>query len=491
VDIVAWLRELGLERYEQAFQENEIDAEILPSLTADDLKDIGVTAVGHRRKLLEAIAALAESPVAPQAEPSCPAEATPEGRPAEAERRQLTVLFCDLVGSTALAERLDPEDLRTVMQAYQAACAQVIARFEGHVAKYLGDGVVAYFGWPRAHEDDAERAVRAGLELVAAVARLEPQAAVRLQARVGIATGLAVVGDLIGEGAAREEAVVGDAPHLAARLQALAVPGTVVIGQATRRLLGGVFGLEDLGPRRLKGFAEPLAAFRVAGEGGAEGRFEARQSTGLTPLIGRDEEIALLLHRWRQAKDGEGQVVLLSGEPGIGKSRLVREVRARLEGEPHIRMLCQCSPHHTTSPLHPVIAQLERAAGFERDDPPETRLDKLAALLARGTDRLDEAVPLVAALLGVPTGARYSLPEMSPQRQKQRALEVLVDQLEGLAAAQPVLLAYEDVHWLDATTQELLGLTIERVPRLPVLLLITMRPEFNRRGRGRPSARWR
>ena len=390
------------------------------------------------------------------------------------------------MGSTALAARLDPEDLREVMGGYQAACAQVIGRFEGHVAKYLGDGVLAYFGWPVAHEDDAERAVRAALQLIEEVGRLDLHLEMRLQARAGIATGIAVVGDLVGEGAAREEAVVGETPNLAARLQALAAPGSVVISQATRRLVGGLFELDDLGPVRLKGFAEPLAAFRVAGEGRAEGRFEARQGAGLTPLVGRVEELALLLRRWRQARDGEGQVVLLSGEPGIGKSRLVREVRERLEGEPHVRVLYQCSPHHTTSPLHPVIAQLERAADFERDDPPEARLAKLETLLRRGTDRLEEAVPLIAALLGIPTGERHALPEMTSQRQKQRTLEVLVDQLEGLSAEQAVLLTYEDVHWIDPTTQELLGLVIERIQRLPVLALITFRPEFTPPWSGQP-----
>ncbi len=258
-----------------------------------------------------------------------------------------------------------------MIRAYQECCAEVVERWGGHVAKYMGDGVLAYFGWPQAHEDEAERAVRAGLALVdARRAAGDAQLANALAARVGIATGLVMVGELIGEGAAQEQAVVGETPNLAARLQALAAPGSVVISQATRRLVGGLFELDDLGPQRLKGFAEPLAAWRVEGEGRAEGRFEARQTAGLTPLVGRDEEIALLLRRWQQAKDGEGHVVLLSGEPGIGKSRLVREVRARLESEPHIRLLYQCSPHHTTSPLHPLIEQLERAAGFARDDPP-------------------------------------------------------------------------------------------------------------------------
>jgi class 3 adenylate cyclase len=515
-DVDEWLERLGLSRYRSVFAEHDIDREILPDLTDQDLEKLGLS-LGHRKKLLRAIAELPRPDSAAQQEPARKTAGraevgTREAPPREAERRQLTVLFCDLVGSTALAARLDPEDLRAVMRAYQAACAQVISHFEGHVAEYLGDGVLAYFGWPVAHEDDAERAVRAGLELVAAVSRLgEPEAkpdiaapsavaerrvALRstratvagrpLAARIGIATGIAVVGDLIGEGAAREEAVVGETPNLAARLQALGAPGSVVISQATRRLVGGLFELEDLGPRRLRGFAEPLAAFRVAGEGRAEGRFEARQTSGLTPLVGRAEELALLLRRWRQARDREGQVVLLSGEPGIGKSRLVRELRARLADEPHVRLLYQCSPHHTSSPLHPMIEQLERAAGFARDDGAEAKLDKLAALLARGTNRPEQAVPLIAALLGVPTEGRYPALDLTPQRQKQLTLEALVDQLEGLARGQPVLLAYEDVHWIDPTTQELLGLAIQRIRSLPALLLITFRPEFTPPWSGQP-----
>jgi class 3 adenylate cyclase/predicted ATPase len=479
VDIAAWLRDLGLERYEQAFREHEIDAEILPKLTSDDLREIGVAAIGHRRRLLEAIAALTDGPGrAPPVGQGAPIEAAVAARPAEAERRQLTVLFCDLVGSTDLSARLDPEDLREVMGAYQTCVAAVVRRWEGHVARYLGDGALAYFGWPRAHEDDAERAVRAGLELVDAVGQLQAGAEARLAARVGIATGQVVVGDLIGPDAADKDSVVGETPNLAARLQAVAQSGDVVISQATRRLVGGLFELHDLGLQRLKGFSEPLTVWRVAGVGRAEDRFEARQTAGLTALVGRDEEIALLLRRWQQVKDSEGQVVLLSGEPGIGKSRLVRELRGRLGGEPHICLLRQCSPHHQTSPLHPVIEQLERAAGFERDDPPATKLDKLEVLLAQGTEKLDEAMPLVAALLGVPTGDRYALPELTPQRQKQRTLEMLVDQLEVLAAGQPVLLVYEDAHWIDPTTQELLGLAIERIQHLAVLAIVTFRPEF-------------
>jgi class 3 adenylate cyclase/predicted ATPase len=478
VDVAAWLRNLGLERYEPTFRENEIDWDVLPELTESDLEKLGLP-LGPRKKLLKATAALS-------IEASVEAVPSPGTAVREAERRQLTVLFCDLVGSTELAGRLDPEDLRAVIGAYHRCTADVVERFEGHIAKYMGDGVLAYFGWPRAHEDDAERAIRAGLALAEAVSRLVVHADTQLRARIGIATGNAVVGDLVGEGASREEAVVGDVPNLAARLQALAEPGTVVIGPATRRLVGGLFELEDVGRRRLKGFAEPLAVWRAVGEGRTEGRFEARQTAGLTPLVGRDEEVALLLRRWRQVRDGEGQVVLLSGEPGIGKSRLVRELRDHLADEPHIRLLYQCSPHHTTSPLHPMIEQLERAAGFERNDSPEVKLAKLEALLARGTDQLDQAAPLIGALLGLPAEGRYPALDLTPQRQKQRTLEVLVDQLEGLSAEQPVLLAYEDVHWIDPTTHELLDLAIERVQRLPVMLLITFRPEFSPPWSGQP-----
>jgi class 3 adenylate cyclase/predicted ATPase len=474
MDVSSWLRDLGLANYAQAFRANDIDAAVLSRLTAEDLIALGVTSVGHRRKLLDAIALLKNGTAPAAAEPA----AALMPRAAVAERRQLTVLFCDLVGSTELAVRLDPEDLGAVMSAYHRATAAVVERFGGHVGRYLGDGVLAYFGWPRAHEDDAERAVRASLELVRAVAQLEPDTEVRLQARVGIATGQVMVGDLVGEGAARDEAVVGETPNLAARLQALAAPQSVVISQSTRRLVAGLFELTDLGPQRLKGFAEPMVTWRVTGESRAEGRFEARQTAGLTPLVDREEEIALLLRRWRQARDGDGQVVLLAGEPGIGKSRLVREMRGRLSQESHIRLLCQCSPHHTTSPLHPLIEQLEHAAGFVRKDPPAMRLDKLEALLARGTERLDKVVPLIAALLGVPTGQRYPPLTLTPDVQKRRTLQALVDQVAGLAAEQPVLALFEDVHWIDPSTLDFLGIVIERIQRLPVLVLVSFRPEF-------------
>ncbi len=482
MDVVAWLRGLGLERYEQAFRDNEIDWEVLPKLTSNDLRDIGVAAVGHRRKLLDTIAALGAT--VPAATVTAASGDAPT--PADAERRQLTVMFCDLVGSTALSARLDPEDLRAVIGAYHRCCAAVIERGGGFVAKYMGDGVLAYFGYPRADEHDAERAMRAGLTLVDAVARLDTAAGAPLQVRVGIGTGLVVVGDLIGQGAAQEQAVVGETPNLAARLQALAAPGTVVIGPSTRRLAGGLFDYEDLGAVEIRGLAAPVVASRVLRESEAESRYEALRATR-TPLVGRDEELALLQRRWQQAKSGEGCVVLVSGEPGIGKSRLAQSLLEQLAGEPHTRLRSFCSPHHQDSALYPTITQLERAAGFRREDTTHQRLDKLGALLAQATNDLGEAAPLLAVLLSIATVERYPPLNLTPQKQKEKTLQALVAQVEGLAARQPVLMLFEDAHWSDPTSLELLDLIIDRVPALPVLLIITFRPEFTPPWIGRPD----
>ncbi len=397
-----------------------------------------------------------------------------------AERRQLTVMFCDLVSSTALSARLDPEDMRDVMRAYHDGCASVVARFEGFVAKYMGDGVLVYFGYPHAHEDDAECAVRAGLALVETIGAtaLPLPGELKLQMRVGIATGLVVVGDLIGSGAAQEEAVVGETPNLAARMQGLAAPNTVVIAADTRRLTGGLFEYRDLGAATLKGFADPVRAWQVVGPSAIESRFEAlRAASASTPLIGRDEELDLLMRRWQQAKEGEGRVVLLSGEPGIGKSRVTQAIKERLSGEPHIRLRYFCSSHHGDTPLQPIVSQLEHAAGFERDDNAERRLDKLRAILAASTKDMGQATALLADLLSI-GGDRYPALNLNPQRRKEKTLEALLEQLAGLAAVRPVLMVFEDVHWIDPISLELLELTVERVPSLRVLLVITFRPEF-------------
>jgi class 3 adenylate cyclase/predicted ATPase len=475
MDVADWLRKLGLEQYEPVFRANEVDARVLPSLTAEDLKDLGVNLVGHRRRLLDAIAALGTE-----------AAAVVQVRaPAAAERRQLTVMFCDLVGSTALSARLDPEDYREIITAYHRAVADVVSGLDGFVAKYMGDGVLVYFGYPQAHEDDAERAVRAGLAVIDAVGRLDVKS-VELQARVGIATGLVVVGDLIGEGSAQEQSVVGETPNLAARLQALAEPGTVVIAAATRRLTGALFEYRDLGAVEVKGIAAPVPAWQVLGPSIVASRFEALRGSALSPLIGRDEEIDLLLRRWARAKAGESQVVLVSGEPGIGKSRLIAELEERLHGKPHLCLRYSCSPYHLDSALYPFTDQFGRTAGFMHDDPPASRLEKLEALLARSAPP-EEDVALLADLMLLPASERHPLPNLSPQRKKELTLEALIRRLEGLARRQPVLVVFEDAHWIDPTSRELLDLTVERIVSLPVLLIVTFRPEFQPPWTGQPQ----
>jgi class 3 adenylate cyclase len=441
MDVAAWLRGLGLEQYAQLFRDNDIDGEILCGMTAEDLKELGISSFGHRRRFLNAITALGGEPptrdVAQSATSATSAPTLPP--PIDAERRQLTVMFCDLVGSTALSTRHDPEDLRELIGGYHRAVADTVGRFDGFVAKYIGDGVLIYFGYPRAHEDDAERAVRAGLAVIEAVGQLPVRQ--DLSVRLGIATGLAMVGDLIGEGAAQERGVVGETPNLAARLQALAAANTLVIGEATRRQVGGLFDLADLGPQALAGFAEPQPAWRVIGESGMLSRFEALRS-GETPLVGRDEEVELLTRRWQQAESGEGRVVLISGEPGIGKSRLTAALSEHIESEPHTRLRYFCSPHHQDSALYPLIGQLERAAGFARDDRPEAKLDKLATLLAPAAEAGD--ISLLVELLSLQGGDRFGPLELSPRRKKERTLAALLRQLEGLARQRSILMIFED-----------------------------------------------
>jgi class 3 adenylate cyclase/predicted ATPase len=485
MDLGNWLRGLGLERYEAAFRENEIDETVLPSLTEEHLKQLGVTALGHRVKLLGAIAALgadpvAKGPLADQATKATTPRVAPEDR---AERRQVTVMFSDLVGSTALSARMDPEDLREVITAYQKSVAETVQRFGGFVAKYMGDGVLIYFGYPQAHEDDAERAVRAGLGLVTAVGTLKTHAP--LQTRVGIATGLVVVGDLIGSGASQEQAVVGETPNLAARLQSIAEPNTVIVGESTRRLVGNLFEFQDLGAQDLKGIAAPARAWVALRPSSIESRFEALHIGGVTELVGREEELELLLRRWSKAKTGEGQVVLLSGEPGIGKSRLTAALLDRLVGEPHTRLRYFCSPQHTDSALYPIIGQMERAAGFAHNDAALSKLDKLDALLAQSLTRSEQAA-LLTDMLSLPNDGRYPTLELDPQQRRRKTLEALTGQLEALAQAQPVLMIFDDVHWIDPTSLEALGRTVDRLKTLGVLLIVTYRPEFEPPWIGRP-----
>jgi class 3 adenylate cyclase/tetratricopeptide (TPR) repeat protein len=423
-------------------------------------------AIGHRRLLLKAIADLVASAGRAAAE-DVPA-ASPASAPGEAERRQLTVMFCDLVGSTPLSARLDPEDLRGIIGAYHRCVAEIVEGFGGFVARYMGDGVLVYFGYPRAHEDDAERATRCGLALVDRVPQLGQGE--ELQARVGIATGLVVVG-----GEVVEHDVAGETPNLAARLQVLAEPGQIVLAGATRRLIGDLFRLRNLGRQALKGFAEPVEAFVVEGVTAAESRFEAARR-GLTDLVGRAAESALLLDRLREAWAGAGQIVLLSGEAGIGKSRLAAQLAAEVASEPHTRLRYQCSPYHRDSILHPFVVQLGRAARLAPDDPPETQLDKLEAILM--PSRITETAPLFASLLSIPTGGRYPPLALSAAQQRRLTLAALLDQFEALARQKPVLMLFEDAHWADATSLEVLDLTVERVRGLPVLVLITFRPEY-------------
>jgi class 3 adenylate cyclase len=478
--VADWLQKLGLGQYAQRFAENDISFSILSDLTDQDLKEIGVS-LGHRRQLLRAITELkGGETVALKLTNENIAPAAPHET---AERRQVTVMFCDLVGSTALSARMDPEDLREVISAYQKCVAETVQRFGGFVAKYMGDGALVYFGYPEAHEDDAERAVRAGQELIAAVTSRE--APVSLRTRVGIATGLVVVGDLMGSGEAQERGIVGETPNLAARLQGIAEPNSVVIAEATRKLLGNLFELQDLEGQELKGIAHPVRAWAVLRPSLAEGRFEALHMSGLMPLIGREEELELLMRRWSGAKNGEGQVVLISGEAGIGKSRLTAELLERLASEPHTRIRNFCSPQNTDSALYPIIRQLERVAGFMHDDTPHTKLNKLNTLLERSATLAQDGA-LIAAMLSLPNDGRYPLPELQPPERRQRTLFALVSQVVAISRQNPVLIIFEDAHWADPTSLELFDHIVNTIPSLSALLIVTFRSEFEPRWIGRP-----
>jgi class 3 adenylate cyclase len=471
--IVDWLETLGMPEYAQRFADNDIDFSVLRYLTDQDLKDLGVS-LGHRRKMLASIVQLLDS--APTA-PDLLARVDP--KPEEsAERRQVTVLFCDLVGSTALAGSVDPEILSALIRRYQDTCAGAIGRFGGFVAKFMGDGVLAYFGFPRAFEDAAERAVRTALAIGTEIGGIEGPDGICLQTRIGIATGLVVVGEIIGVGSAQERTIVGETPNLAARLQALAAPDTVLVSETTRDLLGAVFELEFTGEHELKGFARPVPAWRVRGEAANESRFTAIRAGGHLPLIGRTHEMGLLLDRWRLSQSGEGQIVTLIGEAGIGKSRSVEALQEALAGKPHTRIHLQCSPYYSDSSLFPVIKQLSRAAHFVADDSLGERIDKLSGLFARRAASDPLAIPLLAELLSI-AEASHALPQsLNPAQRRAATIELLVDEIVGLGVTAPVLLILEDAHWIDPSTLELMTRLTDSIASARLLALVTARPDF-------------
>ncbi|HEV7880786.1 adenylate/guanylate cyclase domain-containing protein [Bradyrhizobium sp.] len=480
LEVARWLEKLGLSEYAGCFAENRVDFSVLRDLTDQDLKDLGIV-LGDRRKLLRAITELDGAPAV--AAPAATPPVAPPPVEAAGERRHVTVLFSDLVGSTALSTRMDPEDLHKVISDYQKCVEETVRCSGGFIAKYMGDGVLVYFGYPHAHEDDAERAVRAGLELTAAVTALKSP--VLLQTRVGIATGLVVVGDLIGSGAAQERGIVGETPNLAARLQGIAEPNKVIIAESTRRLLGSLFEFDDLGPQDLKGMATPTRAWAALRASSVQSRFEALRASGLTALVGREEETDLLLRRWAKATGGEGEVVLLSGEAGIGKSRLTAALLERLAGEPHTRLRYFCSPQHTDSTFYSIIGLMERAAGLVHSDTPKAKLDKLDAMLTQTSTSIEDAA-LFAEMLSLPNDGRYPELALTAPQRRQRTLQALSVQVETLTRSNPVLMIFEDVHWADPSSLEAIDRAVDRVRSLGVLLIVTFRPEFEPPWIGRP-----
>jgi class 3 adenylate cyclase/tetratricopeptide (TPR) repeat protein len=461
-----WLASIGLQAYAHRFRESAIDMSVVDELTEQDLDRIGVLDA-HRRKLLNAIAELKRSQFSEQQ------GLFVAGRE-EAERRQLTVMFCDMVGSTAMSAHLDPEDMRKIVMGFHARVSNVVKQYGGTIARYMGDGVLAYFGYPHAQEDYAEQAVHGGLALIDEIANLNADTEAVVQVRIGIATGTVVVGAIPIEGAL-EQAVVGDAPNLAARLQAFAEPGTVLICANTLQLTKGLFQFRELEPVRLQGWDQPTPIWQVLEAKKVESRFEAAHEMKLLPLVGREEEIELLLRRWSSAKEGEGRVVMLTGEPGIGKSHISRIFDDRLKTEPHATLRYYCSPHHSDSAFYPIINQIERAAGFERGDSPMKKLAKLEDALVRTTP---ESIALIASLLALASPDAHSLTELTPLQRKEKTLRALLEQIDLIAAREHLLVILEDAHWIDPTSLEFLTAVVERAPRLSLLVLITARPEF-------------
>lgn len=482
-DIRQWLERIGLGKYAQVFAENDVGPDVLPYLTEEHLKELGVS-LGDRVRLMQAIKALATPPDLPQTPVPSVSDASSAVSGVEAERRQLTVMFCDLVGSTALSAKLDPEDLREVITAFQNKCREAIERYTGFIARYMGDGMLVYFGYPKAHEDDAERAVHAGLDIVRAMADLNAEIGkwheLVLAVRVGVATGPVVVGDIVGAGAAEEAAVVGETPNLAARLQDVAGPNQVVVAAMTQQLLGTLFEYENFGTRMLKGIAQPVQIWRVVSEREVESRYEAKRVGGRLPLVGRQEELGLLVRAWEAAKEKHGQVILIQGEAGIGKSRLLTALREQIPADAYMWVANRCSPYHANSTLYPVIEHLKRVMDWKRHDSADEKLEKLEALLAKQSLSPQEAVPLYAELLSLtlPEG-RYAPLALSAKQKREQTLDALAGWLLEEAEQGPVLQVWEDLHWADPTTLELLGLYIDQSPTVSILNVMTYRPEFS------------
>jgi class 3 adenylate cyclase len=468
-----WLAELGLAQYADAFERDDVDIAVLPDLTEADLQQLGVS-LGHRKRILAALRALNGGVAAIDRPQNQSAPHAVESLTWEGERRQVTVLFCDLVGSTALSNRLDPEEYRKVLARYHETCIGCVQRFEGYVAQIQGDGIVAYFGYPLAHEGEAERAIRAALAIVQALSTVNVGLDQPLAVRVGVASGLVVVSHVL----APDKSAVGETPNLAQRLQTLAQPGEVMVSERTRALAGGAFDYLHRGLHALKGIAAPTAVWQVLGPSTAASRFEAATRDGVTPMVGREQEIALLLDRWELSRASEGQVVLLQGEPGIGKSRMLRAFQERLGERIEMTLRYQCSPYYVNSAFYPIIDHLERTLRFEREDTPEQKLDKLERRLIEELGVTSTQCCLIARAMSLATEPRYPALDMSPQRQKEETKVVLVDIVAQLATRHTTVVLFEDAHWADPSTVEVLDALVDRASQLPLLVLITYRPEF-------------